>query len=225
MSYGLPADIQLRNLVAKQLRLCGLRRDIDQMAQDWRDELKAVGCNDLERLTEAFRAVRQMRLDARDPGPLTVAGVIATYRGRVVAPGSERSVDGEQDEVPRDPMCSWGCRRGELEMVDPEGYDIVAPCSCKAGEYVRGNRRIYKGRRNVKELRDAGYTVAPAPSPPSWMSDAQSEWVDKVGNQHASGEGGRPFLSAVQAVADKNGVPWPPRTTRRMPGSKPREER
>ena len=61
-------------------------------------------------------------------------------------------------------------------MIDSKApdYDVLVPCSCRAGEHLRGRLKIFDGKRNVDELLRSGWSMKPQPRV---LSQDETQWL------------------------------------------------
>jgi len=203
--------LALEATIRDQLILAG-RRVNEELTDLWMQEfMDCIADLDCERLVKAFRAARgEKEARGKNSGPITVQMVIGLYQqgaGTVA-----------EEVIPDDTTCAWGCRKGEVEVVDPEGYEVVVPCDCSAGRYLQSARRVFAGKRNVTELRRFGYRVPPPIRAPGF-TDEQIAWVNRHGTSYEESDGqqGQPFAAAawqvVEAIKARGGT-WPPKEER-----------
>ena len=153
-------------------QLCSInQKDPDgELVETWlRDLQHRLGAIAPDRLAAAFVVARDDCAERRARGAfgqLSLDDVIRHYRR---APA-------EAESIPQDPHCPHACDRGNALMTDPKlpTYDVLGPCSCRAGEHLRAKRAAFEGKRNVEELLRFGWRLKPRPAP---LSQEDTRWL------------------------------------------------
>jgi hypothetical protein len=145
-------------------------------------------------------ALYSQRLDSVKPGRLkdVLDGIMADTRVEslpsLAAICHKLAGTGNAEQlIPENRNCSRGCRRGEVLLLDKEGYDFIAPCDCSSGKlaklarvfqvasYIDGESVRWfdakNPRRFVKDVIDyANEGIGPADIAPP-LTPKQREWV------------------------------------------------
>ena len=156
------------NTIENQLTSANQKKPDPSVVKAWlRDLQHRLGAISPDRLERAFVLARDeasLRRGRGSFGQLSLDDVIRHYK----------TIPASVEEVPDDPHCPHACTKGEAMMIDRKGYEVVVPCSCRAGEHLRIRLKIYEGRRNVDELLRAGWKLKPRAQR---ISEDELQWL------------------------------------------------
>jgi len=158
----------LSDVVSANLQLIRSRTPPASEAALWVDEFnRKIGSIDPERLQSAFDAAREEAAGSGRYRPLHFDDILRAFRRTL---STDRR---EQDAPPSVPDCPRKCGDGKVIVLDEKGYEVVALCTCAAGQWWGSLPAWSQYPTALELLRRPGYTEPEA----AGVSQAQADWL------------------------------------------------